>query len=104
MTQRIGNSFFKPVRLDLIPGVVLPPGVYQVTVVATLINPDDPIIQEIQNCTWHSRSSLEVDLGDDVYSLIFTVNSLNSTKKLYKHFAMLKSDLIMLNLASKLVK
>lgn len=103
MHQKIGNVFISSVILDLLPGTKLPNSTYQVSVCATLIRPEDPFFSETQNSTWYTRSSLEIEVGEDVYSILFTINSINSTNYIYKHFMLLKSDLILLNIANKLI-
>ena len=101
--QKIGNLFIRPVELDLMPGVALNNGIYQISVSATLIRPDDPYMYETQTSTWFSRNNLVVCLGDDVHSLIYTIESVNKNG-IYKHFSMLKTDLMLLNMANSLVK
>jgi hypothetical protein len=96
----IGNIFNRPISLDLLPGCSLPNGIYQITLTAVLVNPQDTSI--VENCcsTWHTRN-FTVFFGDDVYSIMFTISAMNGG--IFKQFSMLKSDLLLLNIAYKLV-
>ncbi|NDB87222.1 MAG: hypothetical protein EB127_31755 [Alphaproteobacteria bacterium] len=99
--QKIGNIFINPLELNLIPGLLLTKGLYQVTMSSTLIRLDDPYSFETQNSSWHSRSDMNVMFGDDVHSVVYTINSIDGYSGVYKHFRMTKSELILLNLANR---
>lgn len=101
--NKIGHIFLNPIELDLIPSRHLPPGLYHITVSAVLIRPDDPYSYESYCSSWHSRGDTQIIFGDDVYSVIYTITSLDRRNNFDKHFSMLKSELILLNLANKLV-
>lgn len=101
--QKIGNIFIRPLELDLLPSVSLDSGVYEINVSATLIRPDDPYMYETQVSNWYTKSDLTILVGDDVYGINYAINSVDRYTNVNKHLYMLKSDLILLNLANKLI-
>jgi hypothetical protein len=104
--QRIGDDFSRSLVLDLLPGALLDRDLYQISLSATLIRSSDSLYlsqTDIQSSFWFTKKDLSVEMGRDVYSLMYTISKVSSGS-MFKHIAISKSDLILLNMAKKLVE
>jgi hypothetical protein len=107
MKQIIGQDLSKSVELDLIPGVHIPRGIYQVNIQWVSAAPNGMTAYNNSTFMTDSRNRFPVVVGKDVYSIEYTIhchNSFPTNPMFYCRVSMRIDHLILLNLALKLIK
>lgn len=107
MKQIIGQDLSSQIELELLPGVHVPRGIYQVSI--QWICEGDKNTLHYNNSTFmtDSRNRFPVVVGRDVHSIDYVVhchNSFPTTPMFYCRAHMRVDHLILLNLALKFIK
>ena len=105
--QHIGQDFTTTVKLNMLPGIKLPRGVYQTNIQYTTDSGGNMTIHHIsQNMHGGTTTELEYIVGQDVRHLTFQIYCHNSfpTNPLINYSYSIRVDrLILLNIALKLL-
>ena len=107
MLQTIGQDFTTKITLNLLPGFVLPRGIYQMEIQYITDTGGNITMHHIsQNMMTGTANDYEVIVGRDVRSIEFRMhchNSFPSRPLIYYRYQMRIDRLILLNLAVKLL-
>ena len=108
-TQHIGNDFSKSTILDLTNGNKLPPGYF--SVIVNYLSEDKHGNSQYNQTSWNFFAGTDeyvtINAGSDIYSievLITRHNSFPSGTPVVIRYSLRLDRLILLNLASKLLK
>lgn len=112
MFRKIGNRFDKSYKLNLLPGVHVPPGMYNVNIRYTTHVGSNIVLstmtETVSPIDWHVFTYI---VGEDVIDVELNMSSLCSYSRsgsaqtnMYFYYLLRVDHLIMLNLAYKLLR
>lgn len=104
MLQTIGQLFSCYYKLNLLPGVKLSPGLYQVNIRYTTDIGGQTTMHHISSNSRWNDDMLVYKVGHDVVFIDFEVRSLDSKNPVSYQYIARIDDLILLNLALKFLK
>lgn len=104
--QHIGNDFSKRVKLNLIPGVSLPMGFYQIQLQYVTYDTVTHMTHYNNSSYMVDGRSIEIFVGADVRDITFTCQRLmtQGMPTGYHQYSLRVDRLILLNLAHQLLK
>ena len=107
MINKLGENFTTQIKLNLLPGISLPRGIYQMEIQYITDTGGNITMHHIsQNMMTGTANDYEVVVGQDVRSIDFRMhchNSFPSHPLIYYRYQMRIDRLILLNLAVKLL-
>lgn len=103
MAQTIGQLFTKSYDLDLLPGIKLPHGFYELNIrYVTSVNEQVSIHHMSCNLSWHKKAFI-YKVGCDIREIFFEIKSLSYKNPICYKYNIRIDHLLLLNLALKVI-